>query len=132
MEQETGKMTSPVKRMLYYWLPVAAWCSVIFLLSHIPGLKTDLGFMDFVLRKTAHVVEYAVLFLLTYRALYESGAGRKKAYIISAVFSVLYAASDEFHQSFVPGRGPSVADVGIDSFGVLAAYLTHMHIKIKK
>lgn len=36
---------------------------------------------------------------------------------------VLYAASDEFHQSFVPGRGPSIVDVGIDSLGVLTGIL---------
>ena len=36
---------------------------------------------------------------------------------------VLYAASDEFHQSFVPGRSPSIVDVGIDSLGVLTGIL---------
>ena len=36
---------------------------------------------------------------------------------------VTYAASDEFHQSFVPGRGPSIIDVGIDSLGVLTGIL---------
>ncbi len=36
---------------------------------------------------------------------------------------VLYAASDEFHQSFVPGRGPSIVDIGIDSLGVLTGIL---------
>ena len=35
----------------------------------------------------------------------------------------LYAASDEFHQSFVPGRGPSIIDVGIDSLGVFTGIL---------
>ena len=52
---------------------------------------------------------------------YVNGFRRKRWLMVGFIFCVLYAATDEFHQSFVGGRGPSVRDVGIDSLGVLIA-----------
>ena len=74
---------------------------------------------------------YGVLFLLSRRAFSDSFKGwtNNKVFIVSAVFSVLYAASDEFHQAFVPMRGPSVIDVGIDSAGVAAGYLVYGYLQ---
>jgi len=79
--------------------------------------------MDFILRKMAHVFEFAVLTRLGIRANQHSWPTRKMAHWVlwSAAFSLLYAASDEYHQSFVPGRGPSVLDVMIDSVGIALA-----------
>jgi VanZ family protein len=108
------------------WIPVAAWCSLIFYLSGVPDLKTEIGgIIDLVLRKGAHITEYCVLYLLARKAFAGTLAGRGAAShrFAAALFSVLYAASDEFHQSFVPTRGPSIFDVGIDSAGVAAGYL---------
>ena len=79
---------------------------------------------DFVMKKTAHFVEYAVLSILVYRALTQAGIGPKKAMLISIIFSILYAISDEWHQSFTPGREPNVRDVIIDTVGVFAGALT--------
>lgn len=106
-------------RKIIYWIPVLCWCFLIFYLSGIPNLKTEFGFWDFILRKCAHMAEYAILFLLSRRAFGESlTAHRARTQTIAAfLFTVLYAASDEFHQSFVPTRGPSVVDVGIDTVG---------------
>ncbi|HWG56037.1 MAG TPA: VanZ family protein [Gaiellaceae bacterium] len=96
------------------WLPVVAWAALIFALSSVPDLGTGLGTWDLVLRKIAHTVEYAILGLLLLRAL-----GRPH---LAAAFAlgVLYAASDEFHQSFVEGRRGSPLDVLIDAVGVAA------------
>ncbi|MBN1621238.1 MAG: VanZ family protein [Endomicrobiales bacterium] len=112
-------------KKIYYWLPVFLWCSLIFYLSGVPYLKTELGYWDFILRKIAHIVEYGILFLLVQRALFHSGLKwqPKRIYLVSIIFSVLYAVSDEYHQSFVPGRGPSAYDVGVDSAGVFLFYL---------
>ena len=65
--------------------------------------------------------EIAVLTLLVAFGFYVNGFRRKRWLMVGFIFCVLYAATDEFHQSFVGGRGPSVRDVGIDSLGVLIA-----------
>ena len=98
-------------RALTHWLPVVLWAAVIFTLSSIPHLGTDLGTADLILRKCAHVTEYAVLAFLLVRAI-----GREAP---AFVLGILYAASDEFHQSFVRGRHASPVDVAIDTVGLL-------------
>lgn len=110
-----------LKRFLLNWLPVILWCSLIFILSGTPNLKTDFGFWDTVLRKIAHVTEYAVLFLLMRRAIAGSFPGATDSRVSFAAFllSLVYASSDEIHQAFVPTRGPSVIDVGIDTLGII-------------
>lgn len=61
--------------------------------------------------------------LLTYRALKSQGVVSKNAALWAILFSILYGASDEFHQSFTPGREPRVRDVFFDTIGsVLAIY----------
>src|SRR3989338_5338985 len=56
-------------RLILLWLPPILWMGVIFFLSNQPGLKITEGPLDFLMRKMAHVGEYAILFLLLYRAL---------------------------------------------------------------
>ena len=78
------------------------------------------------MRKTAHMTEYGVLVLLYWRALYRPGVGGRKAWsrraaLTAFVLAVAYAASDEFHQSFVASREGSIRDVGFDSAGALVA-----------
>lgn len=114
-----------MKKSFLAWLPVVAWCSLIFYLSGIPNLKTEFGFGDLILRKCAHVTEYAILYLLTLRALTLQlpDMSMKKRMAAVFLFTVAYAASDEFHQSFVPTRGPSVMDVLIDFVGASCGML---------
>lgn len=71
-----------------------------------------------VVRKGAHVSEYAVLGILTWMALSGHLARRWVRTAVAAGIGLLYAASDEIHQIFVPGRGPGVVDVLIDFSGV--------------
>jgi len=104
-----------ISRTLTLWLPVVLWAGVIFALSSIPSLGTGLGTWDLVLRKAAHVTEYAVLAVLLVRAL-----GREAP---ALALGVLYAASDEVHQAFVPGRHASPVDVAIDTVGLLIGML---------
>src|SRR5436853_7586705 len=96
-------------RALTVWLPVLAWAAVIFAVSSIPSLSSGLGVWDTVLRKCAHVTEYAVLGALLYRAL------EREAPALAA--GIAYAATDELHQHFVRRRHASPIDVGIDAVG---------------
>jgi VanZ family protein len=100
----------PASRALSVWLPVLVWAAVIFALSSIPSLSTGFGFWDTVLRKGAHLTEYAILGALLLRAL-----GRQAPAIAAGA---LYAASDEVHQHFVRGRHASPLDVLLDTAGV--------------
>ena len=93
------------------WAAVAVWAAVIFALSSVPHLGTGLGVWDTVLRKLAHVTEYAILGALLYRALRHETA--------AVATGVAYAVTDEIHQHFVRGRHPSPIDVTIDAVGVL-------------
>jgi VanZ family protein len=97
-------------RLLTVWLPVVVWAAVIFAFSSIPSLSSGLGTWDYVLRKIAHVTEYAILGALLYRAF------EREAPALAA--GIAYAATDELHQHFVRGRHASVVDVAIDAVGV--------------
>ena len=106
------------KKFIILWMPVIIWAGLIFFLSSIPDLKSGLEtFWDTILRKMAHMVEYGIFFLLLARAI-------KKPLVWSIIFSILYAISDEFHQSFIPGRHMALLDICFDSTGVLIGYLT--------
>ena len=84
-----------VKRFLQLWAPVAAWCGLIYFLSSIPHLSTGLGKWDLLLRKLAHVTEYAVLAVLFWRALSGSSSLQLTPLFWSTLlFCFLYAASD--------------------------------------
>jgi hypothetical protein len=96
------------------WLPVVVWAALIFAVSSVPSLDSGLGTWDLGLRKLAHLAEYAVLGALLARALPEFAAQWA---------GIAYAASDEFHQAFVPGRFGSLLDVAIDATGVLLGIL---------
>lgn len=85
---------------------------------------TQLERADWNLRKSAHVTEYAILAILAYRAVaFGSPAFRSRNVVLPFVWSVLYAASDEYHQSFYPSRGAKAADVVFDTFGVTIGLL---------
>ncbi|SHI06907.1 VanZ family protein [Clostridium grantii] len=113
------------------------WMSVIFIFSHQPasvssennklviyifnymGIDLNSIFGDitnFIIRKTAHITEYLILYILIIRVLKISN-NDKGQYIKALVYVFLYASSDEIHQIFVENRGPSVKDVLIDTCG---------------
>jgi VanZ family protein len=108
-------------RLLTVWLPVLAWAAVIFTLSSIPSLSTGLGTWDTVLRKGAHLTEYAILGGLLYRAL-----GREP---LALAVGIAYAATDELHQYFVRGRHASPVDVAIDAVGVAVGMLVWLRLR---
>jgi VanZ family protein len=108
-------------RALNLWLPVLAWAAVIFAFSSIPHLSSGLGAWDTVLRKGAHITEYAVLGALLYRAL------EREALALAA--GIAYAATDELHQHFVRGRHASPVDVAIDAVGLALGMLVWLRVR---
>ncbi len=111
---------SPLRTPLLLWGPVALQMVLIFIASSIPNL-TELpgGISD----KSGHGIGYALLGAVLLRALAGGRLrgvtwGRAAAAILLAV---AYGVSDEFHQSFVPGRTPDVFDVAADGVGAAIA-----------
>jgi VanZ family protein len=116
--------TTAVRSTLSVWLPVVLWAAVIFAFSSIPSLSTHLGTWDTILRKLAHVTEYAVLGGLLLRALRSPAA--------AVVVATLYAVTDEVHQLFVEGRHGAPLDVAIDAVGALAGVLLWQRISLRR
>ena len=133
------------KRLLKNWLPVFIWLGVIFLGSSdlmsaehtsrfivpfLRWLKPDispetLASIHFIVRKCAHLGEYAVLALLLFRAAILTNLKRSLAilYVSVWVACLFVATTDEFHQTFVASRGASATDIMIDSGGAILGLL---------
>jgi VanZ family protein len=105
-----------MQKVITHYLPPLIWAGIIFYLSSIPNLKITQSSWDTLLRSLAHIFFYFVLFLLILRS---TGSTTKRNSTISAILSVLYAFSDEWHQSFVPTRVADPFDLMLDSTGVL-------------
>jgi len=137
------------------WGPVVFWMLVIFSASadsasvaHSsriidplclllwPNITLDqLETVHFVVRKGAHMTEYALLALLLLRALSHDRGDARKWLSSAWVLATAYGASDELHQLFVPGRNGSIVDVMIDSAGAalgLCAWYGVLHARSKK
>lgn len=118
------------------WGLAAACMAVIFWFSHQSGAASQslsdgvlakilaavgVWIPSAVIRKAAHAAEFALLAALLFHALYHTcGRGRP---VLSWGLTVLYAATDELHQLFVPGRACRFFDVCIDAAGALAGVL---------
>ena len=135
------------------WVLLAAWMIIIFAFSNQPaiisdekskliiklfeitGLNLNSIFGDlanFAVRKTAHFLEYLLLYLLVFNVVYEKGR-LKKSLVISLLIVFLYAGTDEFHQMFIPGRACRLQDVLIDtSGGLLAALILYINVTHQK
>ena len=76
--------------------------------------------IDFDIRKTAHITEYAIMAILAFRAVHrDSNQFRHIHAFLPPLIAIAYAATDEWHQSFVPSRWGAASDVVFDSFGAL-------------
>jgi len=118
----TPSQATPLRRIavwLWRWAPPLLLMASIFYLSHQPDLPhAPDPWLDVLLKKLGHTTEFAVLFLLLWRA----WRGQRPAGQVlnwAMVATAAYAISDEWHQSFVPGRKANVYDVLIDVSGAL-------------
>ncbi|MDA0711014.1 MAG: VanZ family protein [bacterium] len=104
---------------------LSVWMVLIFLFSSslFSSENTEqilvFDLLNYVVRKCSHVVEYAILMYLWFRSLCNTGTRFYNSLVWGMVFSVAYAATDEWHQSFVPNRDGVWTDVVWDGTGVL-------------
>lgn len=127
-------------KKLRYFIPMIIWMIVIFVMSNTNGndsssqsnffaniilqfININRETLTFIIRKAAHMSEYAILALLTYYALTKIAFNKKIIFQITFLISFLYACSDEFHQLFISGRSGQFTDVLIDSAGCLIMLL---------
>ena len=135
------------------WLVTIVWMAVIFLMSsevadtssarsdeivqtiRSIGVSAPEGLLTFLVRKAAHISAYFVLGILICNLLREHHISTKRTILLSILFAMLYACTDELHQVFVSGRSGEVRDVLIDTAGaavgvaVYAALLSRFYKK---
>ena len=119
-----------------YLILTILWMIFIFVMSQTPGndsskqsnfivdiiihiLPITRDTLSFIVRKCAHMTEYAILAFLIYKTIVHIG----KSLVKSFIFTFLYACTDEFHQLFIAGRAGQFRDVCIDYTGALIMIL---------
>ena len=90
---------------------------IVDIIIHILPITRDT--LSFIVRKCAHMTEYAILAFLIYKTIVHI----EKSLVKSFIFTFLYACTDEFHQLFIAGRAGQFRDVCIDSTGALIMIL---------
>jgi VanZ family protein len=122
-----------------WWIPVIIWAGVIFYMStgtfgssftnnllkdilailHVEVSRHTFFLLAHGFRKLGHLTEYSIFAIFLYHALgddHRASWNPRKA-LACILLAGLYSLTDEFHQRFVPGRGPSIVDCGIDTIG---------------
>ena len=114
-----------IKKFFVYWLPPLVWMGLIYFLSSFHKLQASpVGWQDFVVRKSAHFLEYAVLFILVNRGfVFTFNLPLKERLLLALLITVFYTVTDEFHQTKVNGRTGRPFDIGVDSLGAIGGLL---------
>ena len=124
---------------------LAAWMLAIFLFSNevadsssarsgvivefiSQSVSWSQDLLTFLTRKAAHIFIYFVLGLLTFNVVKDFRLSKKRVVLLSVVFVMLYAVTDEFHQMFVPGRSAELRDVLIDTVAGAAGILLYYFV----
>ncbi len=111
-----------IKQIITAYLPAIVWAGLIFILSNqqiLPGF--ELSVLDFIFKKTAHICVYAVLYFLLFMANKKTWPKNQnfnaRLWLLPLALSLVYAISDELHQSTVPGRHATIRDISYDMLG---------------
>ncbi|MEY2496560.1 MAG: hypothetical protein QOD12_116 [Verrucomicrobiota bacterium] len=141
-----------VHRLLKYWLPVLLWMLFVFIGStdlmsadhtsrfigpFLRWIAPDISpatitSIQLLVRKAAHLTEYAILSALFYRAFRQGRENFWRAAALALVVAAIYASLDEFHQSFVASRTGTPWDVMIDMGGAVIGLALCMAFRRKK
>ena len=115
-----------IMKLVRFWLPVFLWMAVIFLFSSRQKIAlTDSYVVSFIFFKSLHLIEYAFLYIVTFRAVKNTLSIRNSwMWLVPFVITVLFAITDEAHQTFVPTREGKLRDVIIDILGVGIAWIS--------
>lgn len=111
------------------WVAVVGWMALIFIVSAqstMPTWAPSFEFRDIL----GHFAAYGILALLVRCALASAGVGRASVWALAVV--ALYALSDEFHQSFVPGRHTDPLDLAVDVIGAAAVLIVFRWIAVRR
>lgn len=126
------------------WYSAILMMAVIFIFSSIPSTSLpSFSYADLFVKKGGHMLGYGLLAISYFYGL--GGIPRRTAgengnikilftapIVLAWIFAVLYALTDEFHQSFVPGRQASLVDIGVDAVGAAGMlWLYHLWQKRK-
>lgn len=110
-----------LKIFFYFYFPPIVWMGVIFFFSSMPGYAAsrELTPAEWIVRKGAHVSEFFILGILTFRLVWRyffriPGI----AFFLAGSLALLFASLDELHQYFVPLRQARVTDIAIDAIGI--------------
>lgn len=135
-----------------YWVPVLAWMLLIFVMSGdlmsaehtsrfiVPFLRwlapdislAAVASIQLLVRKCAHLAEYAILAVLLWRAFDRGRGDFGRAAVGAFVIAAIYASLDEFHQSFVSSRTGAIQDVMIDCGGAILGLVLWSLIRFAK
>jgi VanZ family protein len=131
-----------MRSKLFWWMLIVAWCGLIYFMSSINSYESSnqslfvakllnrliglvlgphaFAFTETAVRKTAHFFEYLVLGSLLFMGFCDR-ARIARTVLLVFLAGILFAVSDELHQSFVPGRTMRFVDCIIDTMGVVTA-----------
>lgn len=103
---------------------------IVNIISNVLNIN-NIELLNLIIRKLAHYIEYLILGILVINMFIKNNI--PQSYLISIIFCIIYAISDEIHQLFVPGRACQIKDILIDSIGsITGIYLYKLISKRKK
>ncbi len=109
--------------MALRWTPAVLWMAFIFGMSSVPATGLPGGYSGI-----AHFTEYAILATLVLFAL-QRVESVSRTMLLTVFICAAYAVTDEFHQSFVPGRVPDPVDWLVDTAGAASIGLIWLATK---
>lgn len=114
-----------ITRYIERWAPALVIMILVYSFSDMPSQSVPrFEGIDTLIKKGAHFIGYALLNLAYLRGL---GVKVNRSGLFALALSLLYALSDEYHQSFVPGRNSRMMDVGIDMMGAIFSLYSYRH-----
>lgn len=113
-----------IMQIVYYWFPPLMWMGIIYFMSSQKSVSiTSNPTAEFVTFKTLHMIEYAFLFFLFYRAFHSLKNAQEYFFALySFAIAISYSVTDELHQLLIPTRQGRIRDILFDMVGMLIMY----------